>query len=567
MSQNQYPPGGPGQYPPQYPQQGYGQQPQYQQSQQPPYQQAGGYPAQPPMAPPPNQMQQGLPTIVPPTQQALDEARDRARELAEARARARSGGGGKTKYFQFMGPNGSKFKEAYVTYRSVIGIYFAHGWTPGGNNFQEVSRHFAFANGQAVSGYCPDHGPKEKRQKCFMCEAHQLALDSGRKEAVGKARTVFKYQGYPFWYDESQNLMVPDPQQCMMEDGSMRPLILDAGSTLHGRIQDIVRDRGWAACFDANFGRVFKVEKIKTGNDKTDVEYSAIDREQMPLPECFWPAANALYDFDQMFAPMTVEKQREFIVGAGLPMPPELGGTGAQSYQVAPNAPWDNPYQDGNGQAQSPQGQYGAPSQASQLPPQAPYSAPPSMVPPPGSAPTPPPYQPPPAMSAPSGAPFVAPTMAPPPPIPAPTVNPAIANQYGPPASYAPSAPPPPSNAATQAAPQSAPPRTPVPPGEQPAPSPTRTPTPSNGQAQSEPVMAQQGQSLVSPLNVLLPDGRHRCFSRYAGEGDRFCQTCPDWIKTQCQAQSQSLDSSPAAEAALTAEQAQQRLNDEDIPF
>lgn len=35
------------------------------------------------------------------------------------------------------------------------------------------------------------------------------------------------------------------------------------------------------------------------------------------------------------------------------------------------------------------------------------------------------------------------------------------------------------------------------------------------------------------PQGLTLFEGRERCFGKYS-EGDRMCQACPDWIKTQC---------------------------------
>lgn len=522
---------------PQYQQPQY-QQPQYQQPQQqyqqPPPQQYQQPPG-PPQQQPPQQQSQVQYGGFTPSQEVLASSAQRAREIQERILQAKNGGFDKAPYIDISGPNGGKWKEAYPGFKGYLGIYFTPSWAPGRNNFWEAAKHFCMMNGKYYGGYCPEGGqPEGEVQKCWICEAYKAGLDADDKNRYGKQQHIFKYQGFPFQWDPQSRQLYPDLSQCTSEQGIIVPGIFDAGSVVHNKIQDIVGTRGWENCFDPDRGRPFLITKEKDGPNAFDVEYGVIDLDPMPLPQEFRPGLAHIHKLEEFTKPMTVEKQKEFIIAAGLPMPPELGGGGAppQSYQQQPQAPYPNPH----GQ-QPPPPQYQQPQgypQQQQMPPpqQAPYQPPPA---PQGYQQAPQqPYQP----------------SAPPPPVRVPAPTGEAPYQYQPPQVQQPPQ-------QQQAAP---PVKQPI---QQQPPPPAKQPIQAQPPQQQGSPVAQQGQQLgPPPLTVLLPEGRHKCYGKYAGDQDPWCGGCPGWIKQQCVPYSQQAQQQPSG-----ADAAQQQLSGQEPPF
>jgi len=502
---------------------------------------------------------------VEPSPEVLASSAARAEEIRMLIGMARSGGGfPKVRYMDVLGPNDQSWKTAYPGYKGYLGIYFCQSWGRDHNNYREVARHFTFNMGKPLSGYCPEGGPEPKPDgQCYVCRAWRMALDEGQKNAMGRRQRVFKYQGFPFRFDPQTTQLRAAPELCISEDGIMRPLLFDARSTVHEQIQEIVKIRGWGNCFNPQYGRPFLLSKEKTGGQAVDVEWKVVDMQQGPLPDVFFPGLGNLYRLDELFRPMTVEAQKEFIIAANLPMPAELGG---QVHFSAPQQGWNSPHAPQRPQrmASSPMPQYGSPqSQASYQPdPNPPYANP---------------YQSP-RSQQPQGLPQPQTWGEAPPQIPAP---------QGPPQ--------------PQRLPQSqtwgaAPPQIPAPQGPPPAhryaPAPGQMPvvkTPVLGQggipggvaipsspqqaiASGQGQMIQPGQPLLLPLTGLLPDGRHRCFGRYAGDHDKWCASCPGWIKQQCIPQSSALQQpQQVSEPQYPSPEQMQRVmidgSDEGLPF
>lgn len=434
---NQYPPGYPpqgmpNQYPPQAsPYQAYGQgQPQQPQQQYPTYPGGQmGFPPPPPQQQPQMQYPQGFqptqapgPSMMPPpppagggfympTEEAIQSSYQAAADLRQRMMQARSGQFSKMRFFQIAGPNGQPWNKAFVGFVGSKAIYIMPAWKEGVMNYIKRVTHFwksqSFPQGTSINS---------AGDGSLITKAHRLALDQGTKNAWAAPKTKYVYQGFPYEWDFNTNSLSLDPSQCIHEDGTLHPLLLDVGADCHGQIQDISQTRKFVSTFHPDYGRPLGIKKTKTGQQAMDVDYKVIDLDQQPLADVFRPGLAYLYALDELFKPATVEEQIKAILDAGLPMPPEAGGFRGQaqtgyeqqpqipasmpqmqgqypqyppqqqqgSYQQAPNPPAPNPYQgqmQGQGQPQyPPQGQQGQypqyPPQQQQTPPQNPWGGP-----------------------------------------------------------------------------------------------------------------------------------------------------------------------------------------------
>lgn len=388
----QYPPGyPPGQFPPQ-------QQPDYSQQQSiqqyASYSQFGAPPGfQQTQAPGPSGMPQSAApqgTFHIPSPEMIQANYARAAEIKQKILQARDGnGGGKLRFFDIAGPNGQKWKTAFTGFVGAKALYIMPGWDPTKMNFVERVKHFwkstSKPQGSSINGAGEDS---------LISKAYRLALDAGNKSAWLRPQKVYIYQGFPYEYDLATGNIGLDPSQCMQEDGTIRPMLLEAKSTMHTSIQDLAQARQFVQMFHPDFGRPILFKKTKTGADPKDVEYAVLDLNQQPLADVYRPGLGYLYKLDELFKPATVEEQIQAIMDAGLPMPKEAGGfqgqgqTGysapqapqlpqgmpqmgqlqQQSYQQFPNPPAANPYQQ-----QAPQQQYQQPMQQQNWPPPSGY--------------------------------------------------------------------------------------------------------------------------------------------------------------------------------------------------
>lgn len=342
-------------YPPQYaPQQ------QFQQPMAPPgYGPQGWQPTQAPghtnMAPPPAP---GAGPFIP-SDELIMQGYQRAAEVKQKILQARSGSG-KLRFLDIKGPGGNDWKHAFVGFVGGKAIYIMGSWKEGALNYFERWFHF-YKSPKSPAGASINATADED----LMDKAHKMALDKGNKEAFGKKRCKYVYQGWPYEYDPNTGLITGvDPSQCMHEDGVIRPLLLEAGSDLHTDIQAIAKARKWVQTFHPDHGRPIAITKTKTGTEQMNVEYKAIDLDQQPLADCFRPGLGYMYMLDELFKPASIEEQIAAIAECGLPMPPEAGGyhgqsqTGYQgqqqqgyapqqqqiSYQQAPQPPAPNPW-------------------------------------------------------------------------------------------------------------------------------------------------------------------------------------------------------------------------------
>ena len=476
--QNPYPPGypAPAGYPQMQPQQAPTQPMQ-------PMQPMPGYPAQPtqplPQAQPPSV---GLPAIHQPDEAYTQAEYERVR--AEA---ARWGSSGGLPFLKFLGPQGeTDWRRVPVNYEAKILVYICPPWAPGKTIFKQVKSHFwkSQSNPNGTSIGCP--GP----ERCLICQAKEAALshpDEGvqkRAKDFGRVRKQYLYNVIAL-----ENLNGHYDQ----ESGQWRPFILGAGAKLHGAIGDLVQERGGAmAIVDPMRGRPVKLKRRKTGPEPMNVDYSAVDMDPSPLPQQFYGVLHNLHDLDRQERVPTHEDMVKAVMDMGLPLPAQHPG----GFQQAPPPAYPNPY----GQ---PPAQVGAQQAPTFMPP----PADPMEFPPGSSGPAPGygvPQMPPPQMPQTQ--------MAPPPQMSPPPVQSMPGAQGAPYGMQA---------------------------GQMVPPPPAVTPPPGvvpERQPVNVSAAAVHPQTLAFPLppGTTLPDGRERCFGKY-NEGDRMCQECPGWVKSQCQ--------------------------------
>lgn len=453
--------------------------------------------------------------------------------------------GPKAVFVKWLGPQGqTKWRDVNVGYASTIPVYILPapqpqpGQPPTGF-FLEVPTHFwkSAAHPQGKQIGCPGDG-------CLICAAREAGLGhpdpqvQKRAKEFGRTRTQYFYQV----------VMLQYPQAHMMEDGKMRPHILAATRSLHAAIGEVVQARGIAKIIDPTNGRPVMLRKTKTGKQDRDVEYHAIDGEPMPLPSVFYPVLQNLWNLREFLMIPSQQDMMMAVQEMALPMP-------GQQFNPAPQAPWPNPHQAPQqftgfqpmqqplsfqggqggypnqtpGYLPQPQGQlqYLPPGDPYQFPPpeEGGYGAPQGLMPQP-----PPPMTPMPAQQFQYAQPQAQPQVMGPPPV---TSSPV--GSAPPPTSYMPQQgfagqvqQPPPMNQAAQN----------VAVGPPPAPSGVQMPPPVQMGAPMPQVASTAPRALSIPVQGVLPDARERCFGKFDRTGmDPACATCPEWIKTQCTAQ------------------------------
>jgi hypothetical protein len=468
-----------------------------------------------------------------PTQDVIMASYQRAEKLREEIAKARAGGRGKYRFFDVPGPNGGEWSTAQPGYTGWRGLWVAYPWRQGVNNYKEAGKHFwkSTARPQGTGGYCTQQA--DGTFHCAIDDAYERGLELGMKDIFGRCRSTFIYQGFPYFWIPGQTVS-PDFEALKLEDGSYAPMILEAGSTLHAAIQNLLGgnpQENWARLFHYDQGRPIGVSKAKTGPSRMDVEWGAMTGfDALPLHPGLRQIP--LLDLDDFAKPMTPEEQLQAIKDMGLPLPAHLGGNGAQHFPThgmagqgggpAPGQPGWNPQMAGQPQGQmqvnfgqppqqqwaqqgqGPQQQYGGaplpvPQAQGQMAPTQSYQMPPNPF------PTQQGYQ-----------------MPPPPP----GQQQHQQTQQGPGGypSPQPGMPPNPNQAP-------APPLSGAPPQQGAG---NGTPGPGQGLVQLQKRQAIEGEALVLPLSgIALPNGRESCFGKHE-PADPWCHQCPPWIKQQC---------------------------------
>lgn len=474
---------------PQYPQQYPQQQPQYPQQQ--PQQQAQ-YPA--PAAqlpPPPAQM---------PASHAVDDQQAQAAYRDHAERSSGFDDGPRPSFVKWLGPNGqTNWNGVNVGYQSHLRMLICSPWAPGKPVFMKQTSHFMLYQGEGGMKQGSVNCGRDGCRICGAVEAGMVHHDEAVQKKAKRSKT-----GYANLYNV---FLLDTPQAHVGQDGIMRPFVLSAGSKMHKAIGDLADARGGMSAF-ANFemGRVLQITKRKTGPEQMNIEYSVLDFDPIALPQEFWPGIPNMWDLEDLCKPGDPEMIARLLAKSSINF---LASAGPASYSPHAQAPGPNPY------GQMPPQQTAPGSTAYSHPPGAPpapqYQTPvqspvPMQVPPPVSSAVPPAQMPPPAQAA-------------PPP-------------------QQPMAPPPVSSGAPAQ-------------GYQPQPS-QPAPAPAPAQAPEQAPAPQGGPPELRPPfdpSFTLEGGRERCFSRYNAD-DRMCQSCPDWIRSQCVPQTQApADGVPSLDA------------------
>ncbi len=534
------PPGYPGQppYPSQpapggWPQQQ--QQPSY--PQQPPQQQQqwGPPPGQPPGMPPPNavpQQPQGLAQYAKVDDAAVMAALQRA---SEENAASRGGGFMKPTFVKVPGPAGQiKWgPEVPINYEGYVVLWLCPPFTAGAPLFVEQETHF-YRSAAHPKGASIEH----MKQGCQFCLEALAAKGQSFNLDLQKRGNDWSKVRRKYLYNV---INLSNLASHYGQDGVARAQCLDAGAQLQEKITELIKELGGATnVVDYYVGRPVKFKKKKTGPHEMDVEYSMVPFSMngvMPLDPQAYAITHNLWDLSKLVVVPSPEQVQKALQETGLAGASQLTGNvgapaGGPSYNPTPQPPWGPP-----AQQQQQQQPWGPPPAAAQ----------PAWTPPPQAPAPQPTWTPPPQQAAPwgqSGVPDTRP-MGPPPGAP-PMMQPPPPYQGAPPMQHS-SAPPaglnPPQLQSLGAPPAGAPPYMAQPSQPQ---GPTSVLPPA--------AIAQQGAQgfeLRMPLNpsIKLPDSREACFSR-PNMADRLCQTCPQWIQSQCFVASGAPP--PAATAATT---------------
>jgi len=346
----------------------------------------------------------------PPPAYEIDDA---ALKAAQADASARSGGGDRLPFFEFPPPQGAQtWKSAAPNTSSTVKVWICQP-APGQRLIHhKYKKHFYYYNEGGARkassvGCIGDNCPFDAAADMARNQPHL----SASVEAWGK-------KAKPKWLFNI--LVVDSPNLHFRPDGSMAPMILDAGPTLANDILGLVDSLGIASkLVDPYEGRPVLITKKKTGNEDRDVEYSAIySPNAEPLPQQFWPALHNIWDLAACRRAPTSQDFQQALMRLGWPMP-DMSGLGAPqgaqpappAYNAAPMPPAANPYMQ-NAQAPAFPAQAPAYPQQQTMPPLPPMAPPQQFAPP-----MPPDFAPPPQTT--PGKPQQG-YYAPPPPLPGP---------------------------------------------------------------------------------------------------------------------------------------------------
>ena len=420
--------------------------------------------------------------------------------------------GSNFRFLDFLGPNGGKWKTAHTGFESRLNIMIL---PPSLAQAQKGVMHFITRRSHFYFSDQYPNGTSEicnGKSSCYICQGRNLLFestiqaDNERAKSNGRPKEGFLYQVF--------NL--DDVEGHLTEDGKYKPFLFEAGWTLHNQIMKLCNEHKLSTFINPDNARPFILTKKKTGPDRMKVEYMASPSlHSLPLPKK--EILDNLYDLTVLDKKATIEQQMGCLKSLRFPIPQgmeqalqqEQAQEQAQAQRESPQTvatynPNPNPPQQAQyvqqPVVQQPVVQQQQQQYAAQQQPQAqqhPY--------------TPQVYEQPQAAQ-PQTTQVV--------------IQPSAQVQYAP----------------TTGVSQLYQPQV-----QQQAPQPqvqqqVQQVTPPQV-TQSVQSYTQEGTVLTLPLapSVSLPEGRHRCFGKFA-ESDQMCAACPSWIKGQCVPQSTASD-------------------------
>lgn len=239
-------------------------------------------------------------------------------------------------YVKWPGPTGQTRWDASVphNFEASVYVYILPPWAPGKGIFLSVRSHFwkSQTSPGGTSIGCPGS------DQCLICQAKDAAMHHPDPQIVEKAKNFGRVR-IQYLYNV---VNLTDLAAHQGKDGVMRPHILGAGSWMHKQLGDIVEDKkGAINIVDPMRGRAIRLKKRKTGREMVDVEYAAIAQDAAPLDPGFYPCLQNIWDLEKLVRTPDVASMSRAVQDMGLPSPGPLSGLGPQ---VAPAAPFQNPY-------------------------------------------------------------------------------------------------------------------------------------------------------------------------------------------------------------------------------
>lgn len=299
------------------------------------------------------------------------------------------GGGGKKKFFDIEGPNGSKFAQAHVGFEGERAFFFAGCYDPHKPNYVErVKRYWkSQQNPGGKSIYAGDDSLIDKALK--------FAYDNGHKPEFLKRNRQVVMQGFPLEYNNG--MLYTNVSACIDDQtGKLRPMLYNLSYKLFSKLKKEVQllgsmalsqqganaqqgteefeneafFAGWPLAFSEDQGRPFLITKKKTGPQQMNVEYDLRRMEPMPLPDDYRPGLSDMWVLDELFPEATIEQQAAALMEVGLQFPPGYEHLAAGTSMAPPQQGY--PPMQGGGYPQMggmQQPGYGAPPQQGYQPP------------------------------------------------------------------------------------------------------------------------------------------------------------------------------------------------------
>jgi len=156
------------------------------------------------------------------------------------------------------------------------------------------------------------------QNSCLICNSRKIALGTNDPQLHVRANNWAKSRSH-YWY---QVVCLSHPQQHKTDsEGKIRPLILQAGWSLHNAIGSIIKVHGLNKIVDPQNGRPIILIKKKTGMETMDVEYSAVNADPMPLPVQAYPILQNMFCLQDLVVMPNQDEMVAAVQDMGMPVP------------------------------------------------------------------------------------------------------------------------------------------------------------------------------------------------------------------------------------------------------